>query len=100
MELAKGKTWKPVGLTGAVWLGWMLEPTRAAACELCWGARGDDPTVHAISLAMLVLIGMTGIVGGGISAFFLNARRRSKLLEPGDLVITEEGEILDSHTPD
>jgi hypothetical protein len=44
-------------------------------------------------MAMLALIGMTSVVWGGIGAFFLHVRRRGHMLEPGDLIVTENGEI-------
>jgi hypothetical protein len=44
-------------------------------------------------MAMLALIGMTSIVWGGIGAFVLNVRRRTQMLEPGDLIVTESGDI-------
>lgn len=72
---------------------WLASPSAAAACEMCWGARLDNPTTQGIGMAMLLLIGMTGLVGGGIGAFFYNMKRRSRLLEPGDLVVNERGEI-------
>lgn len=68
-------------------------PSVAAACDTCWGASVATPTTHGITMAMLALIGMTSIVGGGIGAFFLHVRRRSRMLEPGDLIVTETGAI-------
>lgn len=72
---------------------WAVVPAGAAACEVCWGASVDTPTTRGISMAMLALIGMTGVVGGGIGAFFYNIKRRSDLLEPGGLEVTESGAI-------
>jgi hypothetical protein len=42
---------------------------------------------------MLLLVAMTGVVWGGIGAFFYNVRKRTQLLEPGETVVTEYGEI-------
>lgn len=72
---------------------WIFDPVAAAACETCFGAKVDTPTTRGIALAMLLLVGMTGVVWGGIGAFFLHLRRRARMLEPGELVVTEEGEI-------
>ena len=74
--------------------GW---PELAYACEKCFGG-GDTETAHAISLAMLALVVMTGIIWGGIGAFFMNMRHRARRLEPGDLVVTEDGDIQSSTT--
>lgn len=74
-------------------LVWGLDPTAAAACEMCWGAALDNPTTRGISMAMLLLVGMVGMVGGGIGAFFYNVRRRSHLLEHSDVVVTEYGDV-------
>lgn len=79
-------------IIGALWWG-ALSPAIAVACDSCWGASVDTPTTRGITMAMLALIGMTSIVWGGIGAFFLHVRRRSHMLEPGDLIVTEKGEI-------
>jgi hypothetical protein len=81
---------KTVALLGAMGLLW---PEVAWACEMCFGAAGDETA--GISMAMLALLGMTGLVWGGIGMFFINMRKRARLLEPGDLIVTEDGEILD-----
>lgn len=72
-------------------------PDAAFACDSCWGARVDTPTTRGISLAMMALIGMTSIVWGGIGAFFLHVRRRTRLLEPGDLIVTDRGDLRESN---
>lgn len=74
-------------------LVWAVVPAGAHACEVCWGASVDTPTTRGIGMAMLALIGMTGVVGGGIGAFFYNIKRRSDLLAPGGLEVTESGAI-------
>lgn len=74
-------------------LVWAAVPAGAQACEVCWGASVDTPTTRGIGMAMLALIGMTGVVGGGIGAFFYNIKRRSDLLAPGGLEVTESGAI-------
>jgi len=79
---------------GAFALVWMLSPATVAACEMCWGAALDNPTTRGISMAMLLLIGMIGMVGGGIGAFFYNAQRRSDRLGRSDMVVTEYGEVM------
>ena len=74
-------------------LMWVADPSIAVACENCFGARVDTPETRGIALAMLLLVGMTGVVWGGIGAFFLHLRRRARMLEPGEMVVTETGEI-------
>lgn len=75
-------------------IAWILSPATAAACEMCWGAALDNPTTRGISMAMLLLIGTVGMVGGGIGAFFYNAQRRSDRLGRSDVVVTEYGEVM------
>lgn len=89
-----------LGAVGAVALLWAATPLGAAACEVCWGANVDSPITRGIGLAMLALIGMTGIVGGGIGAFFYNMKRRAEMLQPGDLEVTEYGNIQDRDDAD
>jgi hypothetical protein len=71
-------------------------PQAAFACEKCFGAAGDSPTVQGISLAMLALLSITGVVWGGIMVFFNNMDRRAKLLESGELVVTSDGGVVES----
>lgn len=81
-------------------LVWAAVPAGAAACEVCWGASVDTPTTRGIGMAMLALIGMTGVVGGGIGAFFYNMKRRADLLGPGGLEVTESGAIHNRNDAD
>lgn len=82
----------------AVWLALALLlalPEAAYACERCFGAGAvDSPVTQGIGLAMLSLIGMTGMVMGGIMMFFVNMQKRARLLGPGAMMVTEEGDIL------
>lgn len=71
-----------------------LLPEAAYACEMCFGAAGDNPTVQAIAIAMMVLITMTSVVWGGIMLFFNNMEKRSKRLAAGELVVTDDGEVV------
>lgn len=82
---------KTMALLGALWL---TLPEAAWACEKCFGGAAANEAT-GISLAMMALLGMTGLVWGGIGMFFINMRKRAHLLEPGDLIVTEDGEILD-----
>lgn len=73
-----------------------LMPDAAWACDSCWGAKVDNPTTRGVSMAMMALIGMTTAVWGGIGAFFWHVRRRTRLLEPGNTVVTESGDLRES----
>ena len=71
-------------------------PDVAYACEMCFGAGSDETTVKAIFMSMLALFGMVTFVWGGIGMFFVNMRRRAKMLEPGDLIVTPYGDLRPS----
>ena len=71
-------------------------PDVAYACEKCFGAGSDETTVKAIFMSMLALFGMVTFVWGGIGLFFVNMRRRARMLEPGDFVVTQYGDLRPS----
>ena len=71
-------------------------PDVAYACEKCFGAGSDETTVKAIFMSMLALFGMVTFVWGGIGLFFINMRRRARMLEPGDFVVTPYGDLRPS----
>ena len=71
-------------------------PDVAYACEKCFGAGSDETTVKAIFMSMLALFGMVTFVWGGIGMFFINMRRRAKMLEPGNFVVTQYGDLRPS----
>ena len=85
-----------IALVGVLFV-WASVPSVAAACEVCWGAALDNPTTRAISAAMLLLVGMTGLVVGGIGAFFLRLRRRTRLLGRGGSGVNGRDEV--GHPP-
>jgi hypothetical protein len=68
-------------------------PGTAMACQQCFGGGVNSPTTYGITMAMLALVLTTGFVGGGIAAFFVNVRKRTRMLEPGELVVTDEGDL-------
>ena len=80
-------TIKTAALAGMMLLAW---PGTAQACERCFGAGG---AAEGITLAMLALVAMTGVVFGGIGAFFLNVRRRTRQRAPGTLVVSQAGDL-------
>jgi len=65
-------------------------PKGAYACEKCFGAAGDSPTVRGIGFAMLTLLCLTVVVWGGIILFFSNMEKRSHLLASGALSLQED----------
>ena len=68
-------------------------PEVALACEKCFGVGSDSATAEGISMAMLAMLAMIGVIWGGFGAFFIHMRKRARLLEPGDLIVTEYGDI-------
>jgi len=44
---------------------------------------------------MAALLGFTGLVGTGVVNFFRKMTVRARLLEAGDLVVSEFGELID-----
>jgi len=74
-------------------LGRAAVPTIAAACSQCFGTSVNNATTFGITMSMLGLLGFLGVVWGGIGLFVRRDRRRSKLLERENWVVTEDGEI-------
>ena len=70
-----------------------LIPETVSACSVCFGAPPDHPMTESLDLAIIALIGVTGTVLGGISAFFFLLARRGKK-------INKILEIYDSHNGD
>lgn len=68
-------------------------PEGATACSQCFGTSVNNATTFGISMSMLGLLGFLGIVWGGIGLFVWRVRRRSKLLELENWVVTEDGDI-------
>ena len=91
MRTTRRTRWRTAGLLTGAALAW--SPGVVLACETCFGAAGDSPTTRAIGLAMLSLLLMTGAVGSGIGAFFINMRRRARQYGPGRYVVTDRGEL-------
>lgn len=55
----------------------VLLPATAASCPSCFGAT-DSPLKEGMDMAILAMLGITGMVLGGIGAFFIAMRRRIK----------------------
>ena len=50
------------------------------ACSVCFGGASDDPMNTSLRWAVLFLLGVVFIILGIFAKFFLNIRRRAKLL--------------------
>lgn len=76
-----------------------LLPKLARACQSCFGANVNTATTQGIEIAMLALLGITGLVSTGIMLFFLNMKRRSKIhflrLDSGQSKAELVDELLD-----
>ena len=72
----------------AVALLWSQSPSLALACERCFGAGADSPTVQAIVASMMALFVIFGVVFGGVFSFFNNQHSRTRMLasNPSDPV--------------
>ena len=73
-----GKLMRAVTWVAGAGLG--LVPGITSACAVCFGDP-ESAMTHGANLAILTLMGVTGGVLGGIVAFALRMRKRSKLLE-------------------
>lgn len=71
----------------------VLSPELLLACSHCFGLGVENATTRGISFAMFGLLLMLGVVWGGIGAFAVRVRRRSRLLEPEDWTVGDDGEI-------
>ncbi len=69
-------------------------PDAAYACEHCIGIGGaNETTINALVMSMASLLAMIGFVGGGIGMFFVNMRKRARMLEPGEFVVNQHGDL-------
>jgi hypothetical protein len=59
---------------------WLALPRLAAACSTCYG-NPDSPMVKGMNNAILMLIGVVGVVYVGIGKLFWDFRKRAKKLE-------------------
>ena len=55
-----------------------LIPKVSIGCSVCFGMPSDLSIAQGLDLAIVLLIGVTGTVLGGVTSFFLYMRRRSK----------------------
>ena len=72
-----------------------LLPQAADACEACFGSPSDSgPVTHAIKVAMLGLVAVTGCVLGSIVFFFAHLRRRETMIASGRYIVSDHGFIV------
>ncbi|MBH31226.1 MAG: hypothetical protein CMG71_04450 [Candidatus Marinimicrobia bacterium] len=55
-----------------------LIPQVSRACSVCFGMPSEKSIAQGLDLAIVLLIGVTGTVLGGVASFFIYMRRRSK----------------------
>ncbi len=71
------RTTKILTLGSAAGISLILLPTPAFACPVCYGAV-EGPAADAMNLAILALLGVTGLVLGGVAAFFIYLTKRAQ----------------------
>ena len=71
------RTTKILALGSAAGISLILLPTPAFACPVCYGAI-EGPAADAMNLAILPLLGVTGLVLGGVAAFFIYLTKRAQ----------------------
>lgn len=71
------RTTKILALGSAASISLILLPTPAFACPVCYGAI-EGPAADAMNLAILALLGVTGLVLGGVAAFFIYLIKRAQ----------------------
>lgn len=73
----------------------MLLPEAVLACEKCFGAKGANTQItDGIGFAMLLLLSITAFVMVGIVSFAIYMTRRIRMVESGQIVVTEQGNLL------
>jgi p-aminobenzoyl-glutamate transporter AbgT len=75
--------WSLAGATGIAMISgiaWLALPGVAAACATCFGDP-QSPATQGLNNAILMLLGVVGVVYVGIGKLFWDFRKRSKKLE-------------------
>jgi len=68
-------------------------PASAFACERCFGAGADSPTVAAIGVSMMTLLILVSFVFTGIARFFNQSYQRSLDMTSGENPLANERPI-------
>jgi len=66
-----------------------------AACPACYGAA-DGPMIDGMKMAIMAMLGITGVVLAAISSFFVMMRRRLRRLRsvsPDQSYVNEKGTL-------
>jgi hypothetical protein len=74
-------------------VGTMMVSEAVLACPSCYGAA-DGPMIQGMNMAILTMLGITGVVLAAISSFFVMMWRRVKRLRSGKLThafVNEQG---------
>jgi hypothetical protein len=72
--MLRAKAVRAVVLAVAVW---MIAPSAAKACTVCFG-EADGPMIDGARMGVWVLFGLTILVQGAFGAFFITLYRRSR----------------------
>ena len=70
-------------------------PHGAAACPSCYGAA-SGPQVDGVNMAVMSMLGITGLVLSSAGAFFIMLWKRSKILNDhstGESYLNDKGDI-------
>ena len=63
-------------------------PQISSACSVCFGMPSDQSISQGLDMAILMLIGVTGTVLGGIATFFIYIVRKAR--KNKGIVISQE----------
>ena len=80
---------------GLLALALVTLPSMASACPSCYGAL-DSPRKDGLNMAIIGMMGITGLVLTGISSFFIMMRRRMRMIQNppvANTFINEKGKL-------
>jgi len=77
----------------------LMSPETSYACEKCFGAAADSPTVQAIGASMFGLLMMITFVFGGVFSFFNRAHTRGVAIAEGHVTVDDDGTMHSSTEP-
>ncbi len=77
----------------------LASPEASYACEKCFGAAADSPTVQAIGASMFGLLMMITFVFGGVFSFFNRAHTRGIAIAEGHVTIDDDGTMHSTTEP-
>lgn len=68
----------------------LIAAAGAFSCPVCYGA-GESSRFDGMNWAILAMVGITGAVLSGISAFFVAMRKRIRMHRDGTLPVSSKG---------